>query len=41
MFPLQLKKEVLASEAILNIPDWSEWRQCQMSKEEATLAHSF
>ncbi|KAK2098816.1 hypothetical protein P7K49_024267 [Saguinus oedipus] len=34
--------EVLASEAILNIPDKSDWRQCQISKEdEETLARRF
>ncbi|XP_075390178.1 CWF19-like protein 1 isoform X2 [Tenrec ecaudatus] len=33
-FPLQFGREVLASEAILNIPDKSDWRQCQISKEE-------
>ncbi|EPY82553.1 CWF19-like 1, cell cycle control isoform 4-like protein [Camelus ferus] len=41
-FPLQFGREVLASEAILNIPDKSDWRQCQSSKEEEeTLAHRF
>ncbi|XP_012517197.1 PREDICTED: CWF19-like protein 1 isoform X2 [Propithecus coquereli] len=41
-FPLQFGREVLASEAILNIPDRSDWRQCQMSKEdEETLARRF
>ncbi|XP_036754743.2 CWF19-like protein 1 isoform X3 [Manis pentadactyla] len=41
-FPLQFGREVLASEAILNIPDKSDWRQCQISKEEEeTLAHRF
>ena len=32
IFPLQLRRKVLASEAILNISDWSDWRQCQTSK---------
>lgn len=37
-----LCREVLASEAILNIPDKSDWRQCQISKEEEeTLALRF
>ncbi|XP_017535746.1 CWF19-like protein 1 isoform X2 [Manis javanica] len=41
-FPLQFGREVLASEAILNIPDKSDWRQCQISKEEEeTLALRF
>ncbi|XP_065750296.1 CWF19-like protein 1 isoform X2 [Phocoena phocoena] len=41
-FPLQFGREVLASEAILNIPDKSDWRQCQISKEEEeTLARHF
>ncbi|XP_005602360.1 CWF19-like protein 1 isoform X2 [Equus przewalskii] len=41
-FPLQFGREVLASEAILNIPDKSDWRQCQISKEEEeTLACRF
>ncbi|KAF6108140.1 CWF19 like cell cycle control factor 1 [Phyllostomus discolor] len=41
-FPLQFGREVLASEAILNIPDKSDWRQCQTSKEEeAALARRF
>ncbi|KAK2499118.1 hypothetical protein MC885_019995, partial [Smutsia gigantea] len=35
-------KQVLASEAILNIPDKSDWRQCHISKEEEeTLARRF
>ena len=35
-------REVLASEAILNIPDKSDWRKCQISKEEEeTLARRF
>ncbi|XP_058527205.1 CWF19-like protein 1 isoform X2 [Ochotona princeps] len=41
-FPLQFGREVLASEAILNIPEKSDWRQCQISKEEEeTLARRF
>lgn len=41
-FPLQFGREVLASEAILNIPDKSDWRKCQISKEEEeTLARRF
>ncbi|ELW49348.1 CWF19-like protein 1 [Tupaia chinensis] len=41
-FPLQFGREVLASEAILNIPDKSDWRQCHISKEEEeTLARRF
>ncbi|XP_063583185.1 CWF19-like protein 1 isoform X2 [Pongo abelii] len=41
-FPLQFGREVLASEAILNVPDKSDWRQCQISKEdEETLARCF
>ncbi|XP_015392176.1 CWF19-like protein 1 isoform X3 [Panthera tigris] len=36
-FPLQFGREVLASEAILNIPDKSDWRQCQVSKEEEEM----
>ncbi|XP_024411511.2 CWF19-like protein 1 isoform X1 [Desmodus rotundus] len=36
-FPLQFGREVLASEAILNIPDKSDWRQCQTSKEEEEI----
>ena len=31
------RREVLASEAILNIPDKSDWRQCQTSKEEEEI----
>ncbi|XP_019403246.1 PREDICTED: CWF19-like protein 1 isoform X3 [Crocodylus porosus] len=33
-FPLQFGREVLASEAILNIPDRADWRQCKSTKEE-------
>ncbi|XP_001513071.2 CWF19-like protein 1 [Ornithorhynchus anatinus] len=33
-FPLQFGREVLASEAILNIPDKSDWRQCRLGREE-------
>ncbi|XP_064417448.1 CWF19-like protein 1 isoform X3 [Latimeria chalumnae] len=41
-FPLQFGREVLASEAILNIPDKADWRQCKYSREEEeTLAKTF
>ncbi|XP_029328388.1 CWF19-like protein 1 isoform X3 [Mus caroli] len=41
-FPLQFGREVLASEAILNIPEKADWRQCQTSKdEEEALARRF
>ncbi|XP_017340533.1 CWF19-like protein 1 isoform X1 [Ictalurus punctatus] len=33
-FPLQFGREVLASEAILNIPTRSDWRECKSSREE-------
>ncbi|XP_043926950.1 CWF19-like protein 1 isoform X1 [Protopterus annectens] len=33
-FPLQFGREVLASEAILNIPDRADWKQCKYSHEE-------
>lgn len=37
-----LCREVLASEAILNIPEKADWRQCQTSKdEEEALARRF
>lgn len=40
-FPLQIGREVLAREAILNIPDKADGRQCQTSKdeEEALACH--
>ncbi|XP_019367728.1 PREDICTED: CWF19-like protein 1 isoform X2 [Gavialis gangeticus] len=41
-FPLQFGREVLASEAILNIPDRADWRQCKSTKEEeAALSKAF
>uniref|UniRef100_W5KIV5 CWF19-like protein 1 n=1 Tax=Astyanax mexicanus TaxID=7994 RepID=W5KIV5_ASTMX len=33
-FPLQFGREVLASEAVMNIPTRSDWRDCKSSKEE-------
>uniref|UniRef100_A0AAR2L0T6 CWF19-like protein 1 n=1 Tax=Pygocentrus nattereri TaxID=42514 RepID=A0AAR2L0T6_PYGNA len=33
-FPLQFGREVLASEAVLNIPTRSDWRDCKNSREE-------
>ncbi|KAI4888468.1 hypothetical protein NFI96_015928 [Prochilodus magdalenae] len=33
-FPLQFGREVLASEAVLNIPTRADWRDCKNSKEE-------
>ncbi|XP_027702151.1 CWF19-like protein 1 [Vombatus ursinus] len=33
-FPLHFGREVLAGEAILNIPNKSDWRQCPRSREE-------
>uniref|UniRef100_A0A4W4GRD9 CWF19-like protein 1 n=1 Tax=Electrophorus electricus TaxID=8005 RepID=A0A4W4GRD9_ELEEL len=33
-FPLQFGREVLASEAVLNIPTRSDWRECKYSKDE-------
>ncbi|XP_061405323.1 CWF19-like protein 1 [Lethenteron reissneri] len=33
-FPLQFGREVLASEAILNMPDRGDWRACKSSREE-------
>ncbi|XP_072327786.1 CWF19-like protein 1 isoform X2 [Scyliorhinus torazame] len=33
-FPLQFGREVLASEAVLNIPDKANWRECKYSREE-------
>ncbi|XP_015599550.1 CWF19-like protein 1 [Cephus cinctus] len=35
-FPLQFGREVLASDRILDINDRSDWRDCQMDKEEET-----
>ncbi|XP_029453116.1 CWF19-like protein 1 isoform X2 [Rhinatrema bivittatum] len=41
-FPLQFGREVLASEAILNIPTRADWRECRYSREEEeTLAKAF
>lgn len=33
-FPLQFGREVLASEAVLNIPTRADWRECKQSREE-------
>ncbi|XP_067860890.1 CWF19-like protein 1 isoform X1 [Heptranchias perlo] len=33
-FPLQFGREVLASEAVLNIPDKANWRECKYSRED-------
>ncbi|KAM3588271.1 uncharacterized protein V6R79_025226 [Siganus canaliculatus] len=33
-FPLQFGREVLASEAILNIPTRADWKECKQSREE-------
>ncbi|XP_066524255.1 CWF19-like protein 1 [Hoplias malabaricus] len=33
-FPLQFGREVLASEAVLNIPTRADWRDCKYSREE-------
>ncbi|KAG7456028.1 hypothetical protein MATL_G00247330 [Megalops atlanticus] len=33
-FPLQFGREVLASEAVLNIPTRADWRECKYSREE-------
>ncbi|MEE6477310.1 hypothetical protein FKM82_011469 [Ascaphus truei] len=33
-FPLQFGREVLASEAILNIPTRADWRACKSGREE-------
>ncbi|XP_027019704.2 CWF19-like protein 1 [Tachysurus fulvidraco] len=33
-FPLQFGREVLASEAILNMPTRSDWKECKCSREE-------
>ncbi|XP_076862914.1 CWF19-like protein 1 [Brachyhypopomus gauderio] len=41
-FPLQFGREVLASEAVLNIPTRSDWRECKYSRdEEETLTKQF
>ncbi|XP_074869582.1 CWF19-like protein 1 isoform X2 [Carettochelys insculpta] len=36
-FPLQFGREVLASKAILNVPERVDWRQCTASREEAAV----
>ncbi|XP_045066550.1 CWF19-like protein 1 isoform X2 [Coregonus clupeaformis] len=33
-FPLQFGREVLASEAVLNVPERADWRECKQSREE-------
>uniref|UniRef100_A0A8K9WTZ0 CWF19-like protein 1 n=1 Tax=Oncorhynchus mykiss TaxID=8022 RepID=A0A8K9WTZ0_ONCMY len=33
-FPLQFGREVLASEALLNIPERADWRECKQTPEE-------
>lgn len=33
-FPLQFGREVLASEAVLNIPTRADWKECKQSREE-------
>ncbi|XP_034092401.1 CWF19-like protein 1 isoform X3 [Gymnodraco acuticeps] len=33
-FPLQFGREVLASEALLNIPTRADWRECKQTREE-------
>uniref|UniRef100_A0A674E3U5 CWF19-like protein 1 n=1 Tax=Salmo trutta TaxID=8032 RepID=A0A674E3U5_SALTR len=33
-FPLQFGREVLASEAVLNIPERADWRECKQTPEE-------
>ncbi|XP_053574705.1 CWF19-like protein 1 isoform X3 [Bombina bombina] len=41
-FPLQFGREVLASEAILNIPTRADWRECKSTREEEeSFAKSF
>eukprot|EP00079_Xenopus_tropicalis_P013168 XP_002941169.2 PREDICTED: CWF19-like protein 1 [Xenopus tropicalis] len=41
-FPLQFGREVLASEAILNIPTRADWRDCKSSRaEEEDLTKTF
>uniref|UniRef100_A0A8D0G4T9 CWF19-like protein 1 n=1 Tax=Sphenodon punctatus TaxID=8508 RepID=A0A8D0G4T9_SPHPU len=37
-FPLQFGREVLASEAILDVPDRVDWKHCQASREEEAAA---
>uniref|UniRef100_A0A672HVK9 CWF19-like protein 1 n=1 Tax=Salarias fasciatus TaxID=181472 RepID=A0A672HVK9_SALFA len=33
-FPLQFGREVLASEALLNVPSRADWKECKQSREE-------
>ncbi|KAK6487838.1 CWF19-like protein 1 [Huso huso] len=41
-FPLQFGREVLASEAVLNIPTRADWRECKYTRdEEESLAKEF
>ncbi|XP_066580749.1 CWF19-like protein 1 [Amia ocellicauda] len=41
-FPLQFGREVLASEAVLNIPTRADWRECKYTREEEeSLARKF
>ncbi|XP_072255070.1 CWF19-like protein 1 [Pyxicephalus adspersus] len=41
-FPLQFGREVLASEALLNIPTRADWKACKLNRdEEESLAKSF
>uniref|UniRef100_A0A8C4ZG44 CWF19-like protein 1 n=1 Tax=Gadus morhua TaxID=8049 RepID=A0A8C4ZG44_GADMO len=45
-FPLQFGREVLASEALLNIPARADWKECKQTREEeeqcsATLRDAF
>ncbi|XP_061770354.1 CWF19-like protein 1 [Nerophis ophidion] len=37
-FPLQFGREVLASEALLNIPTRADWKECKQSREEEEAA---
>ncbi|KAK9409247.1 CWF19-like 1 [Crotalus adamanteus] len=37
-FPLQFGREVLASEAILGMPERADWRSCQTGRDEETAA---
>ncbi|XP_054656348.1 CWF19-like protein 1 isoform X2 [Dunckerocampus dactyliophorus] len=37
-FPLQFGREVLASEAVLNIPTRADWKECKQSREEEAAA---
>ncbi|RDD38916.1 CWF19-like protein 1 [Trichoplax sp. H2] len=41
-FPLQFGRQILASESLLNMPDRVNWKDCEISVEEATQsAQSF